>query len=594
MTLRMHEDFSDLVSMWERITSRYAERPLFGEKRASGWVWQTYAEVGAQVQAFRAALAGLGVGVSDRVALISDNRLEWAVTVHATLGLGAAYVPMYPSQTKDDWAYILRDSGAKVVFGATREIVAALDDLKPGIPSLERVCGFDLDPTDPRSFAALLTQGRAQAPVPRTKVDPESPAGFVYTSGTTGEPKGVVLTHKNFCSNINALTPLFPLGPEDRSLAFLPWAHAFGQTAEFYMLPALGCALALNDEVPKLVGNLPDVKPTVLVAVPRIFNRIYDGVNQQMRDKPKPIQALFQAGIRAATRRSRGHKLSVTESLALGLADKLIFKKVRGRFGGRLRLVVSGSAALSKEVAEFIDALGIEVYEGYGLTETSPVVSVNTPAHRKIGSVGKPLTGVRVVIDTQATGDPKQGEIVIYGDNVMRGYHNHPEEDAKIFTSDRGLRTGDMGYVDEDGYLYITGRIKEQYKLETGKYVVPSPLEEDLKLSPYIGNVMLHGANKPHNVALIVLNQVNLAKWAEREGVKLGDPTKNPRVRELLAAELEKHSRAFRSYERPKGFSLLTEDFTVENGMLTPKMSLRRNQVLKRYQATLDQLYTEG
>jgi long-chain acyl-CoA synthetase len=358
------------------------------------------------------------------------------------------------------------------------------------------------------------------------------------------------------------------------------------------MLPALGCAMALNDEVPKLVSNLPDVKPTVLVAVPRIFNRIYDGVNQQMRDKPKPIQALFRAGIRAATRRSRGNQLSMTESLTLKLADKLIFKKVRQRFGGRLRLVVSGSAALSKEVAEFIDALGIEVYEGYGLTETAPVVSVNTPEFRKIGSVGKPLPNVRVVLDHQITGDAKNGEIIAYGDNLMRGYHNHPEEDAKIFTADHGLRTGDMGFVDEDGYLFITGRIKEQYKLENGKYVVPSPLEEDLKLSPYIGNVMLHGANRPHNVALVVLNSANLAKWAEREGVTLGDATQNPRVRELIRAELEAHSKDFRGYERPKGFALISEDFTVENGMLTPKMSVRRNQVLKRYQATLDKLYT--
>lgn len=588
----MHEDFSDLVSMWARITTRYAERPLFGEKQASGWVWKTYGEVAEHVQAFRAALAALGVGRGDRVALISDNRLEWAVTVHATLGLGAAYVPMYESQTRDDWTFILRDSGAKVVFGAKREIVKALDEAKASIPTLQHVCGFDLDATDPRGFTAMLAGGRAAPPQASAKVSPDEPAGFVYTSGTTGEPKGVVLTHKNFCANINALTPLFPLTSEDRSLAFLPWAHAFGQTAEFFMLPALGVSLALNDEVPKLVSNLPDVKPTVLIAVPRIFNRIYDGVNQQMRDKPKPIQALFHAGIRAATRRSRGAQLSFGESVTLKLADKLIFKKVRQKFGGRLRLVVSGSAALSKEVAEFIDALGIDVYEGYGLTETAPVISVNTPAHRKIGSVGKPLPNVRVVIDTQITGDAKNGEIIAYGDNIMRGYHNHADEDAKIFTSDRGLRTGDMGHLDEDGYLYITGRIKEQYKLENGKYVVPSPLEEDLKLSPYIGNVMLHGANKPHNVALIVLNQVNLAKWAEREGVSLGgDPTTNPQVRELLRAELERHSKDFRGYERPKGFALITDDFTVENGMLTPKMSVRRNHVLKQYQATLDSLY---
>jgi long-chain acyl-CoA synthetase len=357
------------------------------------------------------------------------------------------------------------------------------------------------------------------------------------------------------------------------------------------MLPALGCAVCINDEVPKLVANLPEVKPTVLIAVPRIFNRIYDGVNQQMRDKPKPIQALFHAGIRAATRRSRGHQLGFGESLTLKLADKLIFKKVRQKFGGRLRLVVSGSAALSKEVAEFIDALGIDVYEGYGLTETSPVVSVNYPGNRKIGSVGKPLANVRVDIDLHATGDAKNGEIVVHGDNVMQGYHRRPDEDAKMFTADHGLRTGDMGFVDEDGYLFITGRIKEQYKLETGKYVVPSPLEEDLKLSPYITNIMLYGANKPHNIALVVLDLVNLRKWAEREGITLGDPVQDPQVRDLIKAELEKYSKDFRSYEKPKNFALISDDFTTENGLLTPKMSVRRNKVLAAYQATLDALY---
>jgi len=587
----MHEDFSDLVSMWERLTARYAERPLFGEKRSGSWVWKTYAEVAAEVDAFRAGLASLGVGPADRVALISDNRLEWAIVVHATLGLGATYVPMYESQTKDDWAYILRDSGAKVVFGATREIVSALEQAKPGLAKLEHVCGFELEPSDNRSFAALLSRGKSGAKLPVVKPSPDEPAAFVYTSGTTGEPKGVVLTHKNFCANVNGLTPLFPLTSDDRALSFLPWAHAFGQTGEFYTLAAYGCAMAINDEVSKLVSNLPEVKPTVLVAVPRIFNRIYEGVNQQMRDRPKPIRALFHAGIRAATRRSRGHQLSFSEGLTLKLADKLIFKKVRQRFGGRLRLVVSGSAALSKEVAEFIDALGIDVFEGYGLTETAPVAAVNTPEHRKIGSVGKPLPNVRIVIDTQATGDAKNGEIIVYGDNVMHGYHNRPEEDQKIFTPDHGLRTGDMGYLDEDGYLYITGRIKEQYKLENGKYVVPSPLEEDLKLSPYIGNVMLYGANKPHNVVLVVLNQANLAKWAEREGVTLGEPTTNPRVLELVKAELEQHSKGFRGYERPKAFALITADFTAENGMLTPKMSIRRNRVLANYQSLLDALY---
>jgi long-chain acyl-CoA synthetase len=218
-------------------------------------------------------------------------------------------------------------------------------------------------------------------------------------------------------------------------------------------------------------------------------------------------------------------------------------------------------------------------------------VSVNTPGNRKIGSVGKALPGVRIVIDTQVTGDPKNGEIIVHGDNVMQGYHGRPEENAQTFSAAGGLRTGDMGFVDDDGYLFITGRIKEQYKLETGKYVVPSPLEEELKLSPYVANVMLYGANRPHNVALVVLDAANLAKWAQRESVTLGDPANNPQVRALIQAELDRCAKDFRSYERPKAFALLTEDFTVDNGLLTPKMSVRRNRVLERYGSVLNGLY---
>ncbi|HEX2671353.1 MAG TPA: long-chain fatty acid--CoA ligase, partial [Polyangiaceae bacterium] len=541
----MNPNFKTLVELWEQSTERHGPRELFGTKHNGAWHWITYAQFKLEVDALRSGLAALGIRQGDRVALIAGNRVEWAAAAYATFGLGATFVPMYEAQPLEDWAFILHDCEAKLVLGSNAEVLDQISSVRDRLPNLAHVIGLDLPEGDPRSYQRLLATGKAE-PRPVHHPAPGDDACFIYTSGTTGAPKGVILTHWNIASNVIASGELFPLRPTDRSLAFLPWAHAFGQTAELHMLFSVGCSLGLNDEIPNLVANLAEVKPTILIAVPRIFNRIYDGVNQQMRDKPKPIQALFHAGIRAATRRSRGSALSFSERLSLTLADKLIFKKVRQRFGGRLRLVVSGSAALSKEVAEFIDALGIDVYEGYGLTETAPVVSVNRPGHRKIGSVGKPLPNVKVVIDTQITGDPKNGEIIVYGDNVMHGYHRRPEEDAKIFTPDRGLRTGDMGYLDEDGYLYITGRIKEQYKLENGKYVVPSPLEEELKLSPYIGNVMLHGANKPHNVALVVLNQVNLAKWAEREGIKLGDPTSDPRVRELLRGELEKHSKDIR------------------------------------------------
>src|SRR5690606_12759594 len=262
-------------------------------------------------------------------------------------------------------------------------------------------------------------------------------------------------------------------------------------------------ALALNDDITAIVSNLAEVRPTILIAVPRIFNRIYDSVNQQMQSKPKPIQRLFETGLAVAKKRSLGQPVGTLEGVAASLAERLIFSKVRQRFGGRLKLVISGSAALNKDVAEFIDALGIMVYEGYGLSETSPVVSVNYPGHRKIGSVGPVIPNVKVVIDESQTEEPGEGEIIVYGPNVMKGYHNRPEETAAVMLDDGGFRTGDLGMLDKEGYLYITGRIKELYKLENGRYVAPAALEEELKVSPYISNVVLYGANIPYNTALV-------------------------------------------------------------------------------------------
>jgi long-chain acyl-CoA synthetase len=400
-----------------------------------------------------------------------------------------------------------------------------------------------------------------------------------------------VLSHWNLTSNVIASGEMFPLRPSDRSLAFLPWAHAFGQTAELHMLFSVGCSLALNDEVPNLVANLAEVKPTILIAVPRIFNRIYDVVNKQMLDRPKAIQSLFHAGIRAATKKKRGESLTLGQGLALAAADRLIFSKVRARFGGRLRFSVSGSAALAREVAEFVDALGISVYEGYGLTEASPVVSANCPDFTRLGTVGKPLPRVRVEIDRAVTGDDVNGEIIVYGDNVMLGYHHREEEERQMLLPDGGLRTGDMGFVDADGFLHITGRIKEQYKLENGKYVVPSPLEEELKLSPFILNAMIYGLNRPFNVALIVLDEAALTRWAQGKKLELKDPTNDPAVQELIAKELAARSANFRGYEKPKAFRLIVEDFTVENGLLTPSLKVRRKLVLDRYLPSLESLY---
>jgi long-chain acyl-CoA synthetase len=587
----MARSFKNLVDLYEQSCRDFAEHDLFGVKRDGGWSYITYAAFRQRVDDFRAGLKKLGVGAGDRVAIIADNCVEWAVAAYATYGLRATFVPMYEAQPPDEWIFILNDCSARVVIASKKAIFDTIVARRVETPSVEHVLGIDLPPDDGRSFKTVESQGAASPSSPEHPA-PGEIAGFIYTSGTTGLPKGVVLTHANFCANVNDVNVVFPLGPSDRSLAFLYWAHAFGQTAELHSLLSLGLSIAINDAIENLVGNLAEVKPTVLIAVPRIFNRVYAGITRQMEDKPAPIRALFRAGIAAATRRSRGASLGPLESMALGLADALIFRKVRAKLGGRLRFAVSGSAALSKEVAEFVDALGIDVYEGYGLSEAAPVVSTNSPGNQRIGSVGKALPSVRIAIDTDVTGDPENGEIIIYGPNVMQGYHNRPEESAHAFTADRGLRTGDMGRLDADGYLYITGRIKEQYKLENGKYVVPSPLEEQLKLSPHLANVMLYGENKSHNVAIVVPSPEGLERWAKQHGRTVTDPTTDPEVKALLMSELDRLSKPFKSYERPKNVLVVKEDFTVQNGLLTPSLKVKRRAVVQKYQSAIQALYT--
>lgn len=586
----MSTQFKSLVDVAESSFQRFGPRPLFGERRSGTWSWLTYREVAQLVDEIRGGLAGLGVHAGERVAIVSRNGSAWAAAAYASYGLGAAFVPMYEAQRPSDWEFILRDCGASVVFGRSREIVAALDAMRPRLPALRQVIALEGAADDPRSLEALRSGGRAR-PVAAVHPEPAALAGLIYTSGTTGQPKGVMLTHGNLVSNVTATTEVFPFLPEDVTLSFLPWAHAFGQIADLHIVLSAGSSTAINEDVRHLSEDIAEIRPTMLIAVPRIFNKLQLGVREQIAARPRAIRALFDAGLAASIRRRRGQPLAAHERLVCWLADRFVFAKVRARLGGRLKYAISASAALSLQVAEFIDALGIEVYEGYGLTETSPIVTANCPGARKLGSLGRPIPGVSVRIDESRGDRAGHGEILVYGPNVMKGYHARPEEDARAFTADGGLRTGDLGYLDADGYLFISGRIKEQYKLENGRYVMPGPLEEQLQLSPYVTNVMLYGQNRAYNVALVALDEVKIRGWAAARGLPSADLAHSPAVRELIGAELERLSSDFRNYERPRAFLLTTDQLTPENGMLTATLKLKRRNLLERYQAALDQLY---
>jgi long-chain acyl-CoA synthetase len=580
----------NLVSLVQEAVTKYGPRPLFGLRREGGWTWLTYAEVGKLIDDLRGGLASLGVKKGDRVAVISNNRIEWVVGNLAVQSLGATYVPMYENQLDKEWKYILNDCGAEVVLVGSAATEKRLRALVPDLPKVRHVVAFEAD--DETSYKKLLAKGAA-APAPAVTPTRDELASIIYTSGTTGNPKGVVLTHWNIVTNVLGTASVVPFTPEDRSLAFLPWAHVMGGSIELLAIMSSGASTAICEDTTKLIDMLPEVKPTILVAVPRIWNRIYDGVQKLMKQKPAALQKIFARAMAAGSKARRGESLSLGDRFSRWVAGKLIYPKIVARFGGRLNYAVSGSAALSREVAEFVDNLGITVYEGYGMTECAGVATANTPKGRRIGSVGKAIPGMEITLDHDVSGaDADQGEIVIRGEGVMKEYYGKPDETAATIKHG-ALRSGDLGKLDADGFLYITGRVKELYKLENGKYVAPAPLEEKLQLSPYIAQALVHGADKPYNVALIVPDLAALKSWASEQGLPAedGELLQNQRVRELIGKELERWSEDWKGYERVRRFDLLAEEFTTANDMLTPSLKLKRRNVLKRYEPQLRALY---
>lgn len=599
------ENFRSLAQMQQWACEHYGPKPLLGTKRGDHYAWIDYASFGREVDQCRAGLAGLGVAAGDKVAVISNNRVEWAVGAYATYGRGAHYVPMYEAQSPDDWVYILRDSGAKVLLCSTQEIHDRVGELFDGIDTLEHVVCFEAPEGADHGFAWLLERGAAD-PVPPADPGPDDVAGLIYTSGTTGRPKGVVLSHGNFMSNVDAVQTVFPMTEADVSCSFLPWAHSFGQTCELHVLLSRGAAIGLAESAKTLMDDFLLVRPTLLFAVPRIFNRIYDGLRKRMADDNPLVRWMFERGLAvAASRRAQAERgeSSLVLDLQYRLLDKLVFSKIRARFGGRLSYVFSGGAALSQEVAEFIDDIGIVVFEGYGLTETSPIATANNPSAHRLGTVGKPIPGVEVFVcneDREVLPPDTDGEVVVVGPNVMQGYHGLPEAtDEVIFELDgrRAFRTGDMGRVTSDGFVKITGRFKEQYKLENGKYVVPTPLEDQLKLSGLIDQVFVFGDNRPFNVCLVVPDFTALGRWAKAQGIHDTSPAAlvdDPRAHAKIGEELEEYGAQMRRYERPKRWGLIEEEFTVENGLLTPKMSVKRRLVIEQYAQQLDALYADA
>jgi long-chain acyl-CoA synthetase len=578
-----------------RSVEQHGEKPALLVKREKQYRPITYTELGRRVYAFARALHELGVRKGDRVAILAENCPEWAITDWATLCLGAITVPIYPTLTAPQVGEILSDSEPKVLV---------VSDKKQRRKACEAVEGTGLNPQiiciepdsggETPSFEQMLNQpGALTESELRALVDASQPDDiitFIYTSGTTGEPKGAMLTHRNLISNIEAVLELIDWRPDDVFLSFLPLSHVFERMGGHFLPVYAGLTIAYAESLFTLANDMVEVKPTLMLGVPRFYASVMDRILASVRQMPPLRQKLFYRTLEVGKvyaqcwREGRSAPLGVR--LQHAVLDKLVAAKIRERVGGRLRYFVSGGAALPKEVAEFFHAFGILIIEGYGLTETSPVLTVNPPNAPRFGSVGKPIRGVEIKI-------AEDGEILARGPNIMLGYYKKPEATAAAIDPDGWFHTGDVGHMDADGYLYITDRKKDIIVLANGKNVAPQPIENMLKQSELIQEAVVYGDGMSAPVALIVPNIDALRAFAKQQGIEATDDDallNHDAIQKRFRQELERVNRELADFQRLKGFRLISKPFSIETGELTPTLKVKRRVVAEKYAHLLQEM----
>jgi len=568
-------------------------------RSASGWQPIAAGEMLRRVAGLSRALAELGVKAGDRVGLFAANRPEWHIADFAILGLGAADVPIYFREATERMLYILNHSGATVAFVAGGEQAEKLMAARDQLRTVQHIIVADAETdygSDALRYETLIsTAGDADVAAYRMRVEDVSLdmlATIIYTSGTTGEPKGVMLTHENISSN--STDPLDPedYGPEDVELEFLPLAHIYERTLA-YTFMFCGASVAYVDAMEKLPQALLEVKPTLAGAVPRVFEKLNANIIEKGRQTRGAKRKLFDWALSVATRsvdwKAYGKPAGFGLKLQWALADKVVYKKIRAGLGGRVREFISGGAPLAKELAEFFWAVDIHVLQGYGLTETSPVIAVNLMSANKVGTVGRPIKNVEVRI-------AEDGEILTRGPHVMRGYYLRPDETAATISADGWLATGDIGMLDKDGYLCITDRKKELIKTAGGKFVAPQPIENALKICPYVLGAIVTGDRRKFITALIVPNFARVMSAAAENGVHIvsqAEVARDPWVHELIGKEVERINSHLAQYETIKRFALLDQDFSFEKGELTYTLKLKRRVIEKVYADKIEQLYLD-
>jgi long-chain acyl-CoA synthetase len=587
-----------LIGIFLDTVATHHRPDLFQLKGSRGWESISAERALGEVESLALALRELGVSKGDRVALLSENRIEWPYTDLAVLGLGAITVPIYPTLLAAQVRFLLENAEPKVVVVSNQAQLEKVLEAARGLSIAAVVC---MDPVKPfaggHAMTALLERGRTMRErEPQAfreaarAVRAADVATIIYTSGTTGEPKGAMLTHGNIVSNVMACLELVDLGPSDRCLSFLPLCHVFERMAGLYGMLAAGASIAYAESIDTVAANAVEVRPTILCGVPRFFEKVYARVMENARSQPPLSRAIFHWGVTVGIEKARAHfgrrSLPPATALQAAVGDRLVGAKVRERVGGRLRLCISGGAPLAPKILEFFFAVGIRVLEGYGLTETSPVICLNPPNREKSGAVGPPIPGVEVRID----GD---GEILTRGPHVMRGYFRAERATAEALR-DGWFRTGDVGHLDADGYLVITDRLKDLLVTAGGKKVAPQPLEAKLKTSKWVSEAVLLGDQRPYVVALLVPNFANLEAEARARGWPHGSVQEliaHPGARALYQSLIDQLNAELARFEQIKQFALLERELTQESGELTPTLKVRRRIVMERYAALIEGLY---
>ncbi len=588
-------------SVAELFFDRVAKSPdaeAFSYPSGDGIARLTWAQTADRVSALAAGLIDLGVRPEDRVAIMAGTRIEWVLADTAIMCAAAATTTVYPSTEPADAAFILADSGSTVVFAEDATQVAKIQAHKADIPGLKHIVCFDaaaagdgvisLDELEERGRARLADDPQLVARTSKA-IEPVDLATLIYTSGTTGKPKGVRLIHANWVWQGERQVESGLIGPDDVQYLWLPLAHSFGKTLLCGTMQA-GAEMYVDGRIDKIIENLAVVRPTLMAGAPRIFEKVYNRVVSTTKDaggaKWKIFSWAFGVGRQVVALQQQGKQPGGLLAFQHKLADKLVFSKIRDRFGGRISVMISGSAPLSPEIAEFFHAAGLRLLEGYGLTETSAGAFVNLPDNYRIGSVGKPMGDLQVRLD-------EDGEILIKSAGVMTGYHNLPEETAAVFTDDGYFRTGDIGELDAEGFLKITDRKKDLFKTSGGKYIAPSHIEGQFKaLCPYVSQVVVVARNFCGMV--ITLDPESLRGWADGhglEGVSYAELVEHPDVHALVQESIDQLNPRLNRWERIKKFVILPADLTVEGGELTPSLKVRRKAVEAKYDPQIASMY---